>query len=208
MEHLLIPIIGIERLRMATDGTGVRTLIGTHGCPLRCQYCLNPQSWNGSRKPVLYTPETLLKKVSIDNLYFQSTNGGVTIGGGEPLLYMDALTEFAKLCPPQWSLWAETALNVPASKVVQASKVFDHFLVDIKTTNPEIYMAYTGKKLIDAIDNLLLLKDLVGADKITVRIPQIPGFVDVHQQMVSVDWIAAQGFNSLDLFTYRTNINK
>ena len=36
-----LPIIGIRRLRMGSDGTGIRTLIGLYGCPLRCRYCLN-----------------------------------------------------------------------------------------------------------------------------------------------------------------------
>lgn len=208
MSNLVIPIIGIDRLRMGTDGSGVRTLIGTYGCPLRCKYCLNPQSWDGRRKPTVLTPEHLYKKVAIDSIYFQATNGGITIGGGEPLFHMDAIEQFAKLCPDTWNLWTETSLHVNSQKVAQAANVFDHFIVDIKTTNTNIYRSYTGKELAVAMDNLFLLKDLVGADRIMVRIPQIPGFVDVHQQMVSVDWIAAQGFNSLDLFTYRTNINK
>ena len=134
MDRLLIPVIGIERLRMQTDGTGVRTLIGTHGCPLRCQYCLNPQSWNGTKKPTLYTPEQLFQKVFIDNIYFQATNGGITIGGGEPLLYIDALSQFVDMCPNNWNLWIETALNVSCDSVIQASNLFDHFLIDIKTT--------------------------------------------------------------------------
>lgn len=208
MSNLVIPVIGLERLRMGTDGTGVRTLIGTYGCPLRCKYCLNPHSWNAKRKPSVFTPEQLYSKVSIDNIYFQSTNGGITIGGGEPLVHIEALTQFAALCPDSWTLWAETSLYVDPSKVTLAASVFDHFLVDIKSTNADIYKAYTSKELTVAIDNLLLLKDLVGADRITVRIPQIPGFVDGQQQLSSSEWISSLGFGSIDLFTYGTNINK
>lgn len=208
MDNLVIPVIGIERLRMATDGTGVRTLIGTHGCPLRCKYCLNPQSWNGTMKPLLYTPALLYKKVAIDSLYFQATNGGITIGGGEPLLYIDAIEQFAALCPDTWDLWVETALNVDSHKVVQASHVFRHFIVDIKTANSEIYKAYTGKDLKLALDNLLLLRDLVGSNRITVRVPKIPGYVDDAKQHKTADFIAGLGFQNIDAFTYRTNIVK
>lgn len=42
-----IELYGISRLRPATDGTGIRTLICTYGCPLQCRYCINPLSWNG-----------------------------------------------------------------------------------------------------------------------------------------------------------------
>ena len=204
MKDLLIPLIGVDRLRMATDGTGVRTLIGTYGCPLRCKYCLNPHSWNGSQKPKLYTPLQLYQEVARDSIYFQATNGGITIGGGEPLMYIDAIAQFANLCPESWSLWAETSLNVEPRKVRKAAEVFDHFLVDIKTTHAEIYEAYTGKDLTPALSNLLMLRDLVGADRITVRVPVIPGYADAEMQQETARQLTALGFSRLDLFTYRT----
>lgn len=208
MNDLRIPIIGIERLRMATDGNGIRTLIGTYGCPLRCRYCLNPQSWDRSLKPALYTPEQLFKKVSIDSIYFQATNGGLTIGGGEPLLYMPAIQSFAALCPDTWSLWTETALNVDQKHVESASKVFHHFIVDIKTLDAEIYKEYTGKELRPALDNLLYLQSVIGSDRITVRVPLIPGFVDIAAQEKSTKELVSLGFTDIDTFTYRTDIKK
>ena len=103
----------------------------------------------------MYTPEQLYDKVRIDNLYFQATGGGLTIGGGEPLLYMPAIEKFASLCPDTWSLWAETALNVNQELVTKASAVFHHFIVDIKTTDAAIYKDYTGRDMTRALDNLL-----------------------------------------------------
>ena len=193
---------------MATDGTGIRTLIGTYGCPLRCKYCLNPQSWDGRSKPSLYTPTQLYEKVRIDSLYFQTTNGGITIGGGEPLLYMPAIKSFASLCPDTWSLWTETALNVDQELVESASKVFDHFVVDIKTLDAEIYKEYTGRDLKQSLDNLLYLQSVVGSDRITVRIPLIPGYTDVASQEKSTKELVSLGFADLDTFTYRTDIKK
>lgn len=208
MSDLLIPIIGIERLRMATDGNGIRTLIGTYGCPLRCKYCLNPQSWDRSLKPALYTPEKLYKKVSIDSIYYQATNGGITIGGGEPLLYMPAIEAFAALCPDTWNLWTETALNVDRKYVELASKVFHHFVVDIKTLDAEIYRAYTGRDLKQALDNLLYLQSVVGSENISVRVPLIPGFTDAISQEKSTKELVSLGFSDIDTFTYRTDIKK
>ena len=208
MGDFLIPIIGVERLRMATDGDGIRTLIGTYGCTLRCKYCLNPQSWNKAIKPALYTPEKLYAKVSIDSIYFQATNGGLTIGGGEPLLYMPAIEEFSKLCPETWKLWVETALNVDRQFVTMASNVFQHFIVDIKTMDATIYKNYTRRDQNRALDNLLHLQNLVGSDRITVRVPVIPGFADASSQQASVDKLRSLGFTDIDTFTYRTDINK
>lgn len=203
-----IPVIGITRLRMDTDGPGVRTLIGTYGCPLRCRYCLNPHSWQENSRRTAYTPAQLYEKVAIDSLYFQATGGGITIGGGEPLLHMPAIGEFAALCPKSWNLWTETSLNVPRQAVEAAAGVFDHFIVDIKTTNPQIYHAYTGGELANALENLLYLRDTVGPDNITVRLPRIPGYVEDGQREESANWLRDRGFEDLDLFTYRTKLEK
>ena len=193
---------------MATDGNGIRTLIGTYGCPLRCKYCLNPQSWDRSIKPALYTPEKLYKKVSIDSIYYQATNGGITIGGGEPLLYTPAIEAFAALCPDTWNLWTETALNVDRRYVELASKVFHHFVVDIKTLDAEIYRAYTGRDFKQSLDNLLYLQSVVGSEKISVRVPLIPGFTDATSQEKSTKELVSLGFSDIDTFTYRTDIKK
>lgn len=201
-----LPIIGIRRLRMGSDGTGIRTLIGLYGCPLRCRYCLNPQSWNGHLTPVKYTPGKLYDKVHIDNLYFQASGGGLTFGGGEPLLHMPAIAAFANLCPNSWNLWAETSLYVKRPIVEAASKVFQHFVVDIKTANDDIYRNYTGGDLKFALDNLLYLKSLIGPDRITVRIPLIPGLTDTQVQRASIEYISSLGFVGIDTFAYKTDI--
>ena len=208
MMEQTLPIIGISRLRMDTDGPGVRTLIGTWGCPLRCKYCLNPQSWKDGTRARIYTPAQLYEKVAVDSLYFQATGGGLTIGGGEPLLHIQALEEFAALCPDGWALWTETSLNVPRETVERAAGIFRHFIVDIKTTNPEIYRAYTGGDLEPALQNLLYLRDTLGPESITVRVPRIPEFTDKNQVAESAQWLRSQGFEKLDLFTYRTDVRK
>lgn len=199
----ILPIFAINRLRMSTDGRGVRTLIGSYGCPLRCQYCLNPHSWSDSTKPKLYTPEALFDEVKIDNLYFQATEGGLTFGGGEPLLHSSFIKQFSKLCPETWSLYVETSLNVPLENVVEVAGVFDHFFVDIKSMDPEIYHAYTGGKLFLALDNLKWLLENIGAERITVRIPIIPEYADAESQKQSIEMIKALGVGKIDAFRYK-----
>lgn len=87
-------IIGISRHRLSTDGDGVTTLVAFHGCPLRCRYCLNPQSLSDGERFRFYTPEELYAETRIDELYFIATNGGVTFGGGEPSLHTHFISEF------------------------------------------------------------------------------------------------------------------
>ena len=116
-----------------------------------------------------YTPQQLYDKVSVDNLYFIATGGGVCFGGGEPLLRVDFITEFKQLCGKSWNLTAETSLQVPRQSVEKATEVIGDFIVDIKEGNPDIYHAYTGGDASRAWDNLALLLSLVGPDHITVR---------------------------------------
>ena len=66
MNKQLAKIIGIARHRLSTDGEGVTTLVAFHGCPLCCQYCLNPQSLDDGQYFREYTPEQLYTETRID----------------------------------------------------------------------------------------------------------------------------------------------
>ena len=194
-----IPVTGIQRLRMGIDGEGVRTLIGTAGCPLNCRYCLNPHC----RAPAegefsAHTPEELYEAVKIDDLYFLATGGGLTFGGGEPLLHTGALSRFAALCPEEWSLWAETSLHVPEDNLVPAAEIFDHFIVDIKTADPGIYRRYTGGDSGLVLKNLKRLLALAGPERITVRIPVIPGYAEEASRSASEKRIRDLGVTRID----------
>ena len=202
----MLPVFDIQRLRFGVDGDGVRTLVGLAGCGLRCRYCLNPHSWNGSVKVTGYTPEELYEIVRVDDLYFRTTGGGVTFGGGESLLHMDAICRFAQLCPGDWSLWAETSLSVPEENVIQAANVLHHLLVDIKTMNPKVYRDYTGADPELTYRNLQLLLKLVGPRRITVRLPMIPGFTTGTQVEKSAQILREMGVQDLDYLTYETQI--
>ena len=120
MSEPIMPVFAIERHRLLTDGIGVTTLVGAYGCPLRCKYCINPHAWNPDtlNKTPLLTPSALYDKVKIDELYFLSTGGGVTFGGGESLLHANFIRAFREVCGPDWNLTLETSLNVPKEKLL------------------------------------------------------------------------------------------
>ena len=61
-------LIGISRHRLTTDGEGVTTLVAFHGCPLRCKYCLNPQSFAQEGVWKQYDCEQLYEEVKIDEV--------------------------------------------------------------------------------------------------------------------------------------------
>lgn len=197
------PFIAISRHRIQTDGDGVTTLCGFFGCPLRCKYCINPHSFSKNTKIIRLSPQELYDRVKIDNLYFVATDGGVTFGGGEPLLYADFIAKFRTLCGEKWRLCAETSLNVPRQFVEDAAKVIDYFYVDIKDTNPIIYRAYTGKDNKNALDNLALLLSLVSSDRVTVRLPLIQGYNTNADRENSKKLLSDMGVTKFDLFEYK-----
>ena len=206
------PLAFCDRLRMATDGAGVTALVGAYGCPLQCKLCINPQTWQGRSdgKPPFerVTPTELYDRVKIDNLYYLATGGGVTFGGGEPLLHTDFITAFREVCHPDWRIYVESCLNIPEENLRAAARVVDHFFIDIKDMNPEIYRAYTGKDNTLVKGNLALLLSLVGAHRITVRVPSIPDFNTEADTEASVRELQAMGVTSLDRFAYKIPTRK
>ena len=65
------------------DGPGVRFVVFMQGCPLRCLFCHNPETWDINKNYTEYSSEELIKKILRYKPYFK-TNGGVTFSGGEP----------------------------------------------------------------------------------------------------------------------------
>ena len=149
-----------------------------------------------------YTPESLYQEVKIDQLYFLATKGGVTFGGGEPLLQVGFIKEFRELCGPQWSIVAESSLNVPFANLETLDPVLDGYIIDIKDMNPDVYKAYTGKDNAIVVQNLQWILERKGADKIKVRIPHIKDFNTDDNVKKSIETIREMGFADLDEFEY------
>ena len=194
-------IFGISRHRLTTDGEGVTTLVAFNGCPLRCKYCLNKQSWEPG-KGRDYTPELLFEEVKIDQLYFLATHGGVTFGGGEPLLQLPFIQEFRGLCGPQWQIVVETSLHVPFETVQAIDAIVDGYIVDIKDLNPEIYLAYTGKENPLVLKNLEWILQHGDPKRVMVRVPHIPEFNTDEDVKHSIERLEKMGVVNIGEFNY------
>ena len=203
MEKQLAKIIGIARHRLSTDGDGVTTLVAFHACPLRCRYCLNPQSLGNGERFREYSPEELYDTVSIDELYFIATNGGVTFGGGEPCLRPQFIREFRELCGSAWQLNLETSLNVPTANVKALLPVVNTLIIDIKDMTPDIYQRYTGQSNDLVLDNLRLIVDAGRQHDCIIRIPLIPDYNTDSDRDRSRKSLEAFGYDRFDLFTYQ-----
>ena len=173
MPPLEAPLIGIDRHRLATDGDGITTLVAFHECPLRCAYCINAQCFKESPKCKL-TVDKLIERLMSDNIYFLATGGGVTFGGGEPLLYADFISEFTRKMPEEWKITIESSLNVPNKNIFKVAQ----------------------------LANLKWLVDNGYADKTIIRIPLIKNYNNKSNQIKSREILESIGFSRFDIFRY------
>ena len=198
------PLIGISRHRLTTDGEGVTTLVAFHGCPLRCKYCLNPQSLHSEGIWKHYDCMQLYEEVRLDELYFLATHGGITFGGGEPCLQSDFIYEFRQLCGQEWQLSVESSLNVPQENIEKLLPVIDYYIIDIKDINNDIYQQYTGKENEKVLNNLHYLIEHGKNEQIILRTPIIPVYNSESDVDNSIRLLKEMGITQFDRFTYKT----
>lgn len=197
-----VPMIGICRYRLTTDGQGVTTLVAFHGCPLRCKYCLNAQCLRADGVWRQMTVEKILDEVAVDDLYFKATNGGITFGGGEPLLRADEIADFCMRRPMEWRIYIETSLNVERRAIETVAPYIDHYYIDVKDMNPDIYRRYTSRDNSRVIENLHWLADHTALEKVTIRLPHIPDYNAQADTAKSRQQLEAMGFRHFDSFEY------
>ena len=196
-------IMTISRHRIGSDGGGVRTLVTFYGCPLHCKYCIN--DFCHDRISNMKTIDEVLAELMKDDLYFKATTGGVTFGGGEPLLQSSFIKELIEKMPKQWNVCIETSLAVNSIHIHELIPYIDHWFVDTKDFyNERLYDDYTKTKGLHPLmkENLLALRDIVGEEKIIVRVPYINGFNSETDVNLSVSSLWMNGFNNINKFDY------
>lgn len=198
-------IVNVEELRIDTDGPGVCTLVHTYGCNMRCRWCSNPNTWTGDKYNDMTTEELYLK-VCNHNLYYQSTGGGITFSGGEPLLWTDYIVEFSQYCKTNnWKLNVETSCNIPRKQLSKTIGIVDNYFIDIKHMNSDIHREYTDIDNKEILDNIAYLSDKVGGDRIQISLPLIPDVNDSEENILSMcTYMNALGIMKVNVIPYRT----
>ncbi len=204
--------IGIARHRIGSDGVGVTTLVGGYGCPLRCKYCLNPQCMRtgAEKRTSEYTIESLYERLRTDALYFEATGGGVTFGGGGPLLQAEFIAEFIKYTRDHgdhWRFSLETSLAVDTEKLETVLPFIDEFIVDVKDMNGEIYRAYTEREPDRMMANLAVLAKAC-PEKVHVKTPLIHEYNTPKEVLSSQIVLEGMGFSRIERLRYRTDVKK
>lgn len=163
------------------DGPGVRFVAFLQGCPMRCAFCHNPDTWN-PKAPVKFelTPEELLERTLRYRSYIRS--GGVTLSGGEPLVQPDFVREYFRLCKAEGLHTAlDTSGAVFNESARKALEFTDLVLLDIKTLDDALHESYTG---MSRHNNQAFLDHLRTIGKpVWIRHVVVPGYTSVPERL-------------------------
>jgi len=158
-----------------------------------------------------HTPQEVLEIAKQDTVFYETSGGGVTFTGGEPLSQPDFLSESLSLCRDQNIHTAvDTSGLAPSETVEKIAMLTDLFLYDLKHTDPKKHEDYTGVNNKQILDNLLLLDRMIDAGRlkteIHIRIPLIP---TVNMDKETLDTMAGliaglRNISKVNLLPYHT----
>ena len=181
----------------SVDGPGVRFIIFFAGCPLRCKYCHNPDTWD-MMKGKQYTADELLDEAITCREYW-GTKGGITVSGGEPLAQIDFLLElFTKAKERGINTCIDTA-GGPFTregewfeKFKRLMNVTDVLLMHIKHINEEEHIKLTGHTGKNIIEMFRYLDEI--NKPVWIRHVLVPGITDNDEYLIQTrDFIRTLG---------------
>ena len=186
----------------ALDGPGLRFVVFLSGCPLRCLYCHNPDTWDmGAGKEM--TPDEIVKKAMRYQPYF-ANGGGLTLSGGEPLMQPKFALEILSGCRGVGiSTCVDTAGSVLNDEVKAALAYADLVMLDVKHTDAVKNKALTGGNIETNMAFLEYCKDI----QIPLWIRQVilPGWNDTAEDMESLlRYINGANVQKIELLPYHT----
>jgi len=183
------------------DGPGIRTSVFFKGCPLRCVWCHNPESYKAGIERICrsnrmgdvevadeteigktYTLDRLISEIENDQLFFDESGGGVTFSGGEPLMQIDFLEAILKACKKREIHTAlDTTAYAPKDKIERIINHVDLYLFDLKHMIDKDHISHTGVSNKSILENLKYLADK--GKEIIIRFPMIPDFNDSEENI-------------------------
>ena len=203
------------------DGPGIRTTVFLKGCPLRCPWCHNPETWTAERVVMTYekahrsvvsgvirSVSDVAREVLADIDFYEQSGGGLTVSGGECLLDPAGTAALCRAVKDPAALMGhkpvhtviDTAGCVPYTAFETVNPYADLYFFDLKTADAEKY-ASIGGSLSRVTDNIAhLLRD---GKTVRVRIPLIPDFnTDPDSLSALADTCVRLGTPDVDLLPF------
>lgn len=164
------------------DGPGIRFVVFTQGCPLRCLYCHNPDCQDIHGGSVV-TVDEIMAQIEHTKPYLRS--GGVTISGGEPLMQPEFVAEIFRRCR---QLGLHTALDTSGYVQIESAECVlsnaDLVLLDIKSYSSDLFHKVTG---VSIKPTLKFARYLASIKKPTwIRFVLVPGLTDPKENVVGL----------------------
>ena len=164
------------------DGPGIRFLVFMSGCPLRCRYCHNPDALE-RRSGTLRTVNEMLKEIEPFAQFIKRSNGGITAGGGEPLLQAGFVAKLFTGVKERFGL--HTALDTSGhGDLNDAARLLDCtdlVLLDIKSFLPETYLKTTTRDIAPCLCFANLLEKR--KHPTWIRYVLVPGLTDAPSNL-------------------------
>ena len=181
----------------SVDGPGVRFIIFFAGCPLRCKYCHNPDTWD-MMKGKQYTADELVDEAITCREYW-GTKGGITVSGGEPLAQIDFLLELFTNAKERG---INTCIDTAGGPFTREGEWFEKFkrlmnvtdvlLMDIKHINEEEHIKLTGHTGKNIIEMFRYLDEI--NKPVWIRHVLVPGITDNDEYLIQTrDFIRTLG---------------
>lgn len=191
------------------DGPGIRFVVFTHGCPMRCKYCHNPDTWKYQGGTLMEVSEILEEYEGCKEFL---KNGGITVTGGEPLLQLDFLIDLFTQCKERGihtCIDTSGACYLPESthqqeKLNQLMAVTDLVLLDIKQIDSAKHKDLTGH----GNENILAFARYLDQKEIPVWIRHVivPGLTLNDEDLFALGYFLGQlkNIKALDVLPYHT----
>lgn len=195
------------------DGPGIRYVLFMQGCPMRCLYCHNPDTWKtGEGTPI--TAEEVIEEIKSNKAFY--AKGGITVSGGEPLLQTEFLTELFKKCKEENIHTCIDTSGITYKEDAEYLRKLDALLeytdlvmLDIKHIETDNHKSLTGH----GNENILAFAKYLEEKNITlwVRHVVVEGYTDKKEDLVKLGEYLGKlkNLKGLDVLPYHTmGVNK
>ncbi|MCX4305862.1 MAG: pyruvate formate-lyase-activating protein [Acetatifactor sp.] len=192
------------------DGPGTRFVVFVQGCPMRCAYCHNPDTWdmNGG---TLMEPSYIMEQYE-RNSPFYANGGGLTVTGGEPLMQIDFLIELFTLakergvhtCIDSSGIAFNPDNTAQREKLDKLMSITDLVMLDIKHIDPEKHRELT----MQPNTNILKFAEYLDEKHVDmwIRHVVVPGITDDEKYLFDLGYFIGglHNLKALDVLPYHT----